>query len=207
MTDNLMPTTPVKSKVIIVVLFLFFLGPVILAFALYYSGYNFAAKGTNSGTLVTPPITTANMELSDYKNKRVSLKQFSGKWVMMYFTPEHCEKMCIKNLYNMRQVRKAMGRDQDRIDRVLVSGTRQQASALKALLAKDYLGTVLVFANKHQQQPFYRAIPKKSQHKLAKGELYIMDPLGNIMMTYAAKASPEGMLKDLKRLLKVSQIG
>lgn len=39
------------------------------------------------------------------------------------------------------------------------------------------------------------------------GRIYIVDPLGNLMMSYAADAKPKGLLEDLKKLLKLSHIG
>jgi len=41
----------------------------------------------------------------------------------------------------------------------------------------------------------------------AAGRSYLVDPLGNLMMSYPADAAPKGMLKDLKRLLRLSHIG
>ena len=37
--------------------------------------------------------------------------------------------------------------------------------------------------------------------------IYIVDPLGNLMMYYPPGADPGGMHKDLKKLLKYSKIG
>ncbi len=37
--------------------------------------------------------------------------------------------------------------------------------------------------------------------------IYLIDPLGNLMMSYAPGAKPKGMLEDMKRLLRLSQIG
>ena len=37
--------------------------------------------------------------------------------------------------------------------------------------------------------------------------VYLIDPLGNLMMSYAADAKAKGMLEDMKRLLRLSSIG
>jgi hypothetical protein len=37
--------------------------------------------------------------------------------------------------------------------------------------------------------------------------IYLIDPLGNLMMSYAPDAKPKGMLEDMKRLLRLSHIG
>jgi hypothetical protein len=41
----------------------------------------------------------------------------------------------------------------------------------------------------------------------ARDSVYLVDPLGNLMMRYPEGADGKRMLKDLRRLLKVSQIG
>ena len=40
-----------------------------------------------------------------------------------------------------------------------------------------------------------------------KDRFYIIDPAGNLMMSYPASADPNYIKKDIKRLLKTSQIG
>ena len=37
--------------------------------------------------------------------------------------------------------------------------------------------------------------------------VYLIDPLGNLMMFYTPEAKPKGMLDDMKRLLRLSSIG
>ncbi len=37
--------------------------------------------------------------------------------------------------------------------------------------------------------------------------LYIVDPLGNLVMRYDTRDTPKGLLDDLKKLLKLSHIG
>jgi len=39
------------------------------------------------------------------------------------------------------------------------------------------------------------------------GWIYLVDPLGNLLMRYPTTVKPGGMLKDLKRLLRLSKIG
>jgi hypothetical protein len=41
----------------------------------------------------------------------------------------------------------------------------------------------------------------------AADRVYLIDPLGNLMMWYAADARPKGMLEDLKKLLRLSHVG
>jgi cytochrome oxidase Cu insertion factor (SCO1/SenC/PrrC family) len=46
-----------------------------------------------------------------------------------------------------------------------------------------------------------------SNKQLIPGTIYLLDPNGNMMMRYDEKATSKGMLKDIKKLLKISNIG
>jgi hypothetical protein len=37
--------------------------------------------------------------------------------------------------------------------------------------------------------------------------IYIVEPLGNVMLRFPVDPDPKGIMKDLKQLLKASQIG
>ena len=41
----------------------------------------------------------------------------------------------------------------------------------------------------------------------AAGRLYVVDPLGNLVLSYPRAADRQGLLKDMERLLKLSHIG
>ena len=71
----------------------------------------------------------------------------------------------------------------------------------KSSIMKDFKGTVPINAKGSE---LLKAIPAKvSQHD----HIYMIDPLGNLMMRFPKDVNPSLMAKDLKRLLKVSQIG
>jgi hypothetical protein len=107
----------------------------------------------------------------------------------------------------MRQVRIALNRDMERVQRVFI--------AESTCCDFDYL---------HVQQPdliTVQATPAAAPllALLSAGarsgaaaaadtdRIYLIDPLGNLMMSYAAEANPKGMLQDLKRLLGLSHVG
>jgi len=50
--------------------------------------------------------------------------------------------------------------------------------------------------------PSYDGVPVA-----AAGRIYLVDPLGNLMMSYPGDAPPKSILTDLERLLKLSHIG
>jgi len=68
-------------------------------------------------------------------------------------------------------------------------------------ITEEFRGTVLINA---KDNDLLKAIPARiSQHD----HIYMIDPLGNLMMRFPKDVDPSLMAKDIKRLLKVSQIG
>lgn len=165
-----------------------FVLPFVLAWVTYSHRYTFHGQ-TNHGYLITPPFS-----VSAWMDP-VSQAKTRGKWVMLYFYAHACDKECEQGLYEMRQIRTAMGGEQDRITRVILTYPAQATDpALTQLLKKPFLGTQHFVAN-------------PTADSLTSGVLYLVDPHGNVIMSYQPDTKPQGIFKDLQRLLKVSQIG
>ena len=123
--------------------------------------------------------------------------ELKGRWVFLMVDSGRCDDYCQRKLYVMRQVRLTQGKDMERIERVwlLDDGTAPTASTLE-----QYKGTrVLLMA------PALAAkLPAVSS---VRDHIYLVDPLGNVMMRYPRDADPNRMKKDLARLLRASRIG
>jgi cytochrome oxidase Cu insertion factor (SCO1/SenC/PrrC family) len=185
---------------------LLFVLPVIVSYSLYYSGWRPSSTG-NYGELVQParPLEDAALTTLDGKSLRVS--ELRGKWTLISFSRSQCLSPCERNLYKMRQVIASQGENAGRMQSVLVVMDNKALDRLQYAI-KDY--------------PHMRVItgPAENVAKLARqfalpvgspldnlNRIYLVDPLGNFLMSYPADADPSGMRKDLVRLLKVSQIG
>ncbi len=184
-------------------LLMVFVGPFVMAYLLFYSGYHFSAKPVNHGQLINPPVNINRLVFRTVKGRALPVSSLHGKWLMAYFAPHTCDKLCEINLYNMRQVRKALGRNQEKVDRLLLATESGAPSHFTEFINKGFQGTQLALITGREEA----LLAKLAGHHIGKGEMYLIDPLGNIMMRYRPKASPEGMLKDIKRLLKYSQLG
>ena len=112
-----------------------------------------------------------------------------GKWVLVTADAAACDAYCEKKLYFMRQVRRAQGKDMDRIERLwLVSGRGEPRPELLAAIE----GTRVVRVGDAAFTPDY---------------IYLVDPLGNLMMRFPRDPDPSRIIKDLQRLMKYSRIG
>jgi cytochrome oxidase Cu insertion factor (SCO1/SenC/PrrC family) len=205
-TDNAAQKSKCKRSYFILGLFiLIFIGPIIVALSLY-SSRSYIPEAISYGHLIQPPIQLENLPLLNAENKPMATKDLYGHWLMLYISPRTCNKLCENNLYKMRQIRKATGKHQLRVERVILTLTNQNTPTLAKLLQSDYQGTIHIKAKKSALSQFLQHLPSK-ELALKQGTLYLVDPLGNVMMSYKPDQKPKGILADLKRLLKASQIG
>lgn len=119
-----------------------------------------------------------------------------GKWLFVLVQPGECDQACVHNLYLMRQVRLATGKEQERVARLLLA-----KQALPEALAKEYAGL---------QQARYADMKGLGAHlsdEAAMGRIHLVDPLGRFVLRYPPEPDGTKMLKDIQRLLKYSQIG
>lgn len=173
--------------------------PVIFSYLMYYV---FPPAGrTNFGELIQPQRPVPELTLSQPDGTPYAFKALLGQWVILHIDAGACEAACQSKLYAMRQQRTMTGKDRDRIDRVwLVSdSTAPDAS----MLEREYAGTVVLRADAAQLQTLFPVEPGRS----LRDYLYIIDPLGNLMMRFPADGEPARIRKDIGRLLKASRVG
>ncbi len=193
-------TTPERrrGKRILLVLAVLFVAPVIASYLAYY--YSGPQGRTNYGTLVDPQRPTAKLALADATGQAAGFDAFAGRWVMVAVDDGRCEATCVEQLTLMRQLRLATGKDRDRVERVLlVSGTSFPAPDVLA----PFAGTVVL---RGSAEALRALLPAAAGASVA-DHLYLVDPLGNLMMRYPKSPDGSRIRKDLERLLRVSRIG
>lgn len=156
---------------------------------------------TNYGTLLDPrnyPIPALASTALD--GSKSSLQDYKGKWLMVQVNGADCQAACQKKLNDMRQLRLAQGKEMDRIERVwLITDDRP----LETILLRQYDGMRHLRVSPQVLQAW---LPVE-QGTLASDHIYLIDPLGNLMMRYPKDADPNKIKKDLAKLLKASAIG
>jgi cytochrome oxidase Cu insertion factor (SCO1/SenC/PrrC family) len=199
------PSSPRGRRTLILVAFLFLL-PVVAATALYVSGWRPEGKSLQHGELVQPARPVGDAELTGADGAPYRLNTLRGKWAFVYFSPLPCTEACRNSLYKMQQVRLAQGRDAPRVERVMIVADAD-ASALREFM-QQYPGLVAVSGTRAILQALAREFVSSQGTALdAPGRVYLIDPIGNLVLSYAPDADPSGMRKDLARLLRLSQVG
>ena len=126
-----------------------------------------------------------------------ALAALKGKWVLVQLDGGACATACERKHFFMRQVRRAQGREQGRVERLwLVIDSVPPAPALLAAIE----GTVVV----GEGTGFAKAFPAE---RAVNEHIYLVDPLGNLMMRFPLDSDPARVIKDLKHLLKFSGFG
>src|SRR5262245_40088753 len=149
-------------------------------------------RSINYGELLEPrPLPDPALTLADGTPFRLS--QLKGKWVLATVDAARCDASCEKKLIYMRQLRLTQGKEMERIERAwLVSDGAQ----LRPGVADDYPGTRVIRA---AGSPVLDRFPAQTT---VSDYIYVIDPLGNLMMRYPRDPDPQLMIKDLNRLLK-----
>lgn len=192
-----------RARRALVVLFALMSAPVVGAWLVFYLGQDWLAMGTvNKGELIAParPLTAAVL---DDQGRRVAANHFNHDWTLLYVGPSACDQDCLTALYHARQVRLAVGKDLSRVatgylvtDAQPVQGFAQWGARFPAL-RRYYAGDAAVMSAFRVGDESMA----QTQHRI-----YLVDPLSNIMMRYRPGQGAADMLKDLKRLLKVSAL-
>lgn len=194
------------KKSTIVLLVLLFIFPVAASFILYATGWR--PSGTiNHGELVEPARPINDVSLTRFDGKQMRFADLQNKWTLVYFGSAECLSPCKDNLYKMRQVRLSLGVDAPRVARLFVVTDTNALDLLKYEL-KEYPHMAVVTGPANNVEALANQFHLPVGTPLDNLErIYVVDPLGLLMMSYPADADPSGMRKDLKRLLKVSRIG
>jgi cytochrome oxidase Cu insertion factor (SCO1/SenC/PrrC family) len=194
MSNAVLPNKTV-SRYKLILLFALFALPFALSYIAYYV-WKPTGQGSNYGQLL-PVRALPDIVGTRLDGKPFSLSQLKGKWVMLQLDSGACNAYCQTKQYDMRQVRVAQGRERDRIERVwLVTDKR----AVDADLLRQYSGTWVVRVGAE-------AVGQIAANTPPEDAVYLIDPLGNLMLRFPKNPDPRGMIKDIKQLLKASQIG
>jgi hypothetical protein len=156
---------------------------------------------TNYGDLLDPrqyPIPALNSTALDGKPE--SLDAYKGKWLMLQAAPGDCAQACKDQLVAMRQLRLMQGKAMDRVERVWLI---TDATPLDTVLMRVVDGTRFLRAD---AAAVAKWLPVEQGGNVA-DHIYVIDPLGNLMMRFPKNADPAKVKKDLAKLLKASAIG
>ena len=184
-----------------------FLLPLATAFCTYYGTNWRPSAHLNHGQLISPArplpavaLPRVSLETSGPDVPPVTATPFRGRWSLVYVGGGDCDAACRQALYVMRQTRLGLNNDMTRLERVFLVS---RACCHLGPLAREQAGLVVLDASAPTADSLLALFPAEGREHT----LFVVDPLGNLMMSYDARSNPHGLLEDLKKLLRLSHIG
>jgi hypothetical protein len=185
-----------SARLKLVALALVCAAPVIGSYLLYYGAPPEGGK-KNYGELLPQAPVSALVPRADVPMP-ADIAPLGGKWLLVMVDSGACEEACTRKLWQMRQLRLTQGKEMERLVRVwLVDDDVLPNEAVR----KEYDGTVILPRSRFPELAVLPASTTPRDH------LYLVDPIGNLMMRFPAEPDLNRIKKDLAHLLKVSRIG
>jgi hypothetical protein len=183
-----------KARLQIGLIALLFAGPLIAAAFMYYSGaFSSPAAGTNNGALMQPVIRLS-AALPDSPLHKVAPDQ----WLTLYMPEVDCDQACLDGVILQRQTRLMLANDMDRVARVFL----QCDSTTDTVTAAEFAGLIII-----KDRGLCELLKGKRPVELASGGIWLIDPLGNLVLYFPPDLNPNGIVDDIEHLLKLSHIG
>lgn len=177
---------------------------------------------TNKGELVLPVLDVATLDLRngagqpaylpfDELVEGVSPEDYEARpWQLLYIGAPECDDSCAERLYFLRQLHVRLGREFERVQRVYVQASDEPGpllTATAAFMAEQQPDMKVVYADATTLGNQLRVTVPAGRDPLAEHYIYVVDPLGNVMLYFTPENSPEDILSDLDTLLDNSSLG
>lgn len=196
-----MTANPPRGRTQFLLLAALFFAPLLAAVLLYFQFPELAPSGrVNKGQLIDPARPMPEQDARLESGAPAGEAPFRGHWSYVYVAPSTCDADCTAKLYQIRQIRTLLNEKRLRVRRIYLAPTVEAAVAAQAQLQEEHQD--LVFLADTSDGAFRRFFDLGDAQAL-----YLLDPLGNWLMWYAGDADSRDILKDIKRLLRISQIG
>jgi hypothetical protein len=190
-----------NGRTLLLLAAVFFL-PLALSFVMYYGGTWRPAARVNHGELIIParPLPRFSLPVKEGMPAGAAWTGFGGRWSLVYVGDGGCEESCRQALVLIRQTRLSLNNEMTRVQRVFLATGR---CCNGPYLAQDHPGLIVLDAAAPAATSLLLAFPANK----SASSVFVVDPLGNLMMRYDVGDNPRGLLQDLQKLLRLSHIG
>jgi cytochrome oxidase Cu insertion factor (SCO1/SenC/PrrC family) len=188
------PPTRRQTRRVLLVLATVAAFPFVASWLLYFNPHWLPQPSAQHGKLLSPPIAQDGLALHDLEGRPFTLDPGRNDWLLLVVEPAACDEACRGRHTALRQARRAAGIEKTRVVRVIAFGAPPD-TATRTQLRADSPDLELVLAG-----------PELARLAGSEPTLLIGDARGDLVMRYAfADVAPKDVLKDLKRLLRVSR--
>lgn len=194
-----------KSRWTLLILFLVFIAPAAGGWLWYTFGSDFSRQ--NYGTLYEPARPLAEIGFGDHGGSEAGFSSLRGTWTLVYLGAEECGERCLQQIDKMNRIRLGQSKNTKRIRMLFLSPAPLDTEVLDQVTALMPGGIVAHPDASSLEELVPLMLHPGEAAARARHRVYLVDPIGNLVLSYEADADPAGMNKDLARLLRASQIG
>jgi hypothetical protein len=202
-----------RNRTVVVTIFLISLAPILAALVFYLNPQWWPESGSNYGQLIEPQRDVpeaAVLPLATLDGQPFDLRSLKGKWLLAAVDGGACPESCVRKLFIIRNTHASQGKNVERLARVwfITDDAPVPANVLDA-----YRGTIMVRGRPEQLARFLlgdsAATPATGQANAAalQGPMWVIDPLGHLMLQFPSEADPVKVRTDVSRLVYNSRIG
>ena len=208
------PKNPQRaSRIKLVLIILLFAGPLAVAFLSYYGNLmDFSLRGqSNHAPLINPAVTLKSFENQSLSGEVLENENMGRMWSFFHIVDGQCDDSCKQALYQTRQTRLAVGKDIKRLKRYIVimqwddDSKNPDPESLVGQIRTNHPDAMLLKPG--QSGVEVQILEQLNEQKAGGNDAILTDPLGNMMMVVPLELDPRLLLKDMKKLLKLSNIG
>ena len=188
-----------QGKKSLLALVFVFVAPVLLGSLLFFNKEKLGINSTvNYGELIVPAKLTQTDGLTHNGKPALAEQALSKRWTLLYIEPNECDAFCQDRILLIKNVRLLLNEEMRRVRITFIT----PPASTEAAIQQKYSELVIRHIDS-SESVFLKQFPQ-----LDKRPIYLLDPLGNMMMLYnEEKPNHKAMIKDLKRLLKYSRVG
>ncbi len=183
-------------------LILVFCLPMAIGWFLYLNPQLLVGSQQVNGRLLVPPRSVSHVVLPRADGSSLKIQDMQGQWVLMLAVTEGCGDSCRRSLLELRKIQRAVGRDQLRLQRLLVLG-KSTAEERQEIQNNRLLDTTTVF-EPAGDEPFLAPLFSLLEGSQA-SSIFVIDPVGRLMLSYPSATQSHKILLDIKQLLTVTK--
>jgi protein SCO1/2 len=166
------------------------------------------------GSVIDPPIPAPAFTLTDQNGSNFSLSDHYGKVVIMFFGYTYCPDVCPTALYEMKSIKKRLNSKEENVEFVFITvdPLRDTTDQLKRYLAsydESFWGLTSDENKLNEVWKKYGVFRQIQDEGKVSGylvdhsaRLYVINPKGELLMTYTSDASVDDIVSDIAYLIK-----
>jgi len=196
-----------RSRLTLLLLIGVFVMPIIAAYVVH-KNKSLQPESKSTGTFISPSRALPDFSLNEKSGKEFQTKDIRGKWSFVYVLNGICDAKCKLTLAKTRNAKLAQGGEGTRVKYYLLSLKEINDIATLEAFAKEHPNMTILYGSETELLKIFNTFHDDNVKSIEDAErVYLLDPAANYMMFYEDGFNPLGIMEDMKKLLKGSQIG